>query len=58
MGPAGSRLLVPAKDAFMHGIHVTSLISAVITLAGAIVVLAWMPGLRGGAGGHQPAERR
>jgi len=26
--------------------HVTTLISAVITLAGALVVLAWMPGRR------------
>jgi hypothetical protein len=33
-----------ADDAFVHAMHVTTVISAVITLIGALVVLAWMPG--------------
>jgi len=53
MGPAGARLLGPANAAFVHAMHVTSLISAVIALVGAIVVFIWMPGLRG-----RPAEQQ
>ncbi len=43
-GPAGLRLDGFADTAFVHAMHVTSVISAAITLAGALVVLAWMPG--------------
>jgi hypothetical protein len=43
-GPAGLRLDGYADTAFVHAMHVTSVISAAITLAGALVVLAWMPG--------------
>ena len=44
LGPAGLRLDGFADTAFVHAMHVTSVISAAITLAGALVVLAWMPG--------------
>jgi EmrB/QacA subfamily drug resistance transporter len=43
-GPAGLRLDGFADTAFVHAMHVTSVISAAITLAGALVVLTWMPG--------------
>jgi EmrB/QacA subfamily drug resistance transporter len=43
-GSAGLRLDGFADTAFVHAMHVTSVISAAITLAGALVVLTWMPG--------------
>jgi hypothetical protein len=45
LGPAGHFLLGPANDAFVSAMHVTTLVAAVIALAGALVVLRWMPGL-------------
>jgi EmrB/QacA subfamily drug resistance transporter len=45
LGTAGRALLGPANDAFVSAMHVTTLVAAVISLAGAIVVLRWMPGL-------------
>jgi EmrB/QacA subfamily drug resistance transporter len=47
LGAAGVRLDGFADYAFVHAMHVTTLISAVITLGGALVVLAWMPGRPG-----------
>jgi EmrB/QacA subfamily drug resistance transporter len=44
LGGAGLRLDSFADAAFVHAMHVTTVISAVITLIGALVVLAWMPG--------------
>jgi EmrB/QacA subfamily drug resistance transporter len=44
LGSAGARLDGFANTAFVHSMHVTTAISAVITLAGALVVLVWMPG--------------
>ncbi len=44
LGGAGLRLDSFADGAFVHAMHVTTVISAVITLAGALVVLVWMPG--------------
>jgi hypothetical protein len=41
---AGRDLAVFADSAFVHAMHITTLISAVITLLGALVVVAWMPG--------------
>jgi hypothetical protein len=35
---------VPANDAFVHAMHFTSLIAALLALAGGFVVLRWMPG--------------
>ena len=44
LGTAGQSLLVPANDAFVHAMHFTSLIAALLALAGGFVVLRWMPG--------------
>jgi MFS family permease len=44
LGPAGRSLLVPANDAFVHAMHYTTLIAALLALAGGFVVLRWMPG--------------
>ena len=44
LGRAGQSLLVPANDAFVHAMHFTSLIAALLALAGGFVVLRWMPG--------------
>jgi EmrB/QacA subfamily drug resistance transporter len=45
LGSAGHFLLGPANDAFVSAMRVTTLVAAVIALAGALVVLRWMPGL-------------
>ena len=45
LGSAGHFLLGPANDAFVGAMHVTTLVAAAISLAGALVVLRWMPGL-------------
>ena len=59
LGSAGRFLLGPANDAFVSAMHVTTIVAAVIALAGAIVVLRWMPGLErrpgGGPGESSPA---
>jgi EmrB/QacA subfamily drug resistance transporter len=44
LGSAGRSLLGPANDAFVHAMHITTLIAAVLALAGGFVVLRWMPG--------------
>jgi MFS family permease len=45
LGAGGSRaLLAAAPRAFVHAMHITSLISAGIALVGAAVMLRWMPG--------------
>ena len=44
LGHAGLRLDQFGDAAFVHAMHVTTAISAVITLIGALVVLVWMPG--------------
>ncbi|HUK67405.1 MAG TPA: MFS transporter [Streptosporangiaceae bacterium] len=58
LGPAGNPLLAPANEAFVHAMHVTSLISAAIALVGATVVFVWMPGLRGRAQARQDSSER
>jgi MFS transporter, DHA2 family, multidrug resistance protein len=35
---------VPANDAFVHAMHFTSLVAALLALAGGFVVVRWMPG--------------
>jgi hypothetical protein len=42
--PAGRDLATFADHAFVHAMHITTIISAVITLLGALVVVIWMPG--------------
>jgi hypothetical protein len=44
LGPAGHSLASAADSSFVHAMHITTLISAAITLLGAIIVLRWMPG--------------
>jgi EmrB/QacA subfamily drug resistance transporter len=44
LGTAGQGLAHAGDAAFVHAMHITTLISAVITLLGALVVVAWMPG--------------
>jgi EmrB/QacA subfamily drug resistance transporter len=44
LGPAGRELARFANSSFVHAMHVTTLISAAVTLLGALVVMRWMPG--------------
>ncbi|GAA3554063.1 MFS transporter [Nonomuraea rosea] len=44
LGERGQALIQPAFTAFIHGMHVTALVSAVIGLIGVVVVARWMPG--------------
>jgi hypothetical protein len=44
LGSAGRELTGFADSSFIHAMHITTLISAAITLLGAVVVLRWMPG--------------
>jgi EmrB/QacA subfamily drug resistance transporter len=43
LGPRGQGLVAPANLSFVHAMHVTVSISAVVALLGAFVVLRWMP---------------
>jgi MFS family permease len=54
LGPAGQELARFADTSFVHAMHITTLISAAITLLGALVVMRWMPG-RGAAARPAPA---
>jgi EmrB/QacA subfamily drug resistance transporter len=47
LGADGARLVVAANDSFVHAMHITSAVSAVIAVVGAGVVITWMPGLPG-----------
>src|ERR1700683_1973638 len=44
LGASGRSLLVPANDAFVYAMHFTTLVAALLALAGGFVVLRWMPG--------------
>ncbi|MEU4403496.1 MFS transporter [Streptosporangium sp. NPDC023963] len=44
LGARGAALIEPAKLAFVEGMHITALVSAVIALLGALVVFRWLPG--------------
>src|SRR5262249_546123 len=44
LGPAGGELARFADSSFVHAMHVTTLISAAITLLGALIVIRWVPG--------------
>ncbi|MBG0829282.1 MFS transporter [Planomonospora sp. ID67723] len=44
LGERGLALVEPAKQAFIDGMHVTALVSAGIALAGALMVVRWLPG--------------
>src|SRR5262249_57277406 len=41
---AGEDVARVADSSFVHAMHITTLISAAITLLGALVVMRWMPG--------------
>src|SRR4029077_20655895 len=53
--PAARDLAAFADHAFVHSMHITPLISAAITLLGALVIVIWMPG-RGAEAGRAAAE--
>jgi EmrB/QacA subfamily drug resistance transporter len=44
LGPAGQSLLAAANQSFVHATHLTSVISFIIALLGAVVLAFWMPG--------------
>jgi len=44
LGSAGRFLLAPANVAFVDSMRVTTIVGAVVSLVGALVVLRWMPG--------------
>jgi DHA2 family integral membrane protein (MFS transporter) len=44
LGTAGRSLLGPADGAFVHAMHITTLVAAALALVGGLVVLRWMPG--------------
>ncbi|TDE54464.1 DHA2 family efflux MFS transporter permease subunit [Nonomuraea mesophila] len=44
MGEQGQALIQPAYAAFVEGMHVTAMVSAVVALLGVVVVARWMPG--------------
>jgi MFS transporter, DHA2 family, multidrug resistance protein len=53
--PEATRLLGPANDAFVHALHVTTIVGAGISVLAAVLVLAWLPrrGATGAAQGDQ-----
>ena len=59
LGAAGRSLLGPANDAFVSSMRITTLIAAVLALAGGFVVLRWMPGkpAKADRAGRWPALR-
>jgi EmrB/QacA subfamily drug resistance transporter len=58
LGPAGRSLLEPANNAFVHSMHITTLVAALLVLAGGFVVLRWMPGRPRPAAQAEPAGGR
>jgi len=61
LGPAGEGLIEPARSAFVHGMHVAVVASAIVAFTGAMLVLRWMPGRPAPAGRRPrpaPAEQR
>ncbi len=55
LGAAGHELTAFANTSFIHAMHITTLISAAITLLGAVVVLRWMPGRAAATPAQQPS---
>jgi MFS transporter, DHA2 family, multidrug resistance protein len=45
-GPAGPALIQQANDAFIGAMHYAAIGSTVVALIGALVALAWLPGIR------------
>lgn len=60
LGGAAHEIVAPAKAAFIHALHVTSLGSALVAFVGMLVVLKWLPDGRpvgGASAGQAVAER-
>jgi hypothetical protein len=55
LGHAGRALAGFADTSFVHAMHITTLVSAGITLLGALVVVMWMPGRPPAAAGQEAA---
>jgi EmrB/QacA subfamily drug resistance transporter len=55
LGAAGRGLTGAADTSFVHAMHITTLISAGITLIGAVIVLRWMPGRAAATRTQQPS---
>jgi hypothetical protein len=41
--PKAATLIAPANDAFVHAMHITTLVAAGIMVVAAAIVLSWMP---------------
>jgi EmrB/QacA subfamily drug resistance transporter len=46
LGPRGASLAATAREAFVHGMHVTALCCAGVGFLGVLVVYVWLPGRR------------
>ncbi|MET9689299.1 MFS transporter [Streptomyces sp. NPDC006514] len=57
-GPAGASLHAAARQAFVHGLHVTLLVSAVLLFAGAVMALKLPRAMECGAAEEEAAEVR
>jgi EmrB/QacA subfamily drug resistance transporter len=51
LGHGGARLFAAANESFVHAMGVTSLISVIIAVLGAVAMAIWMPGRRAAAAG-------
>jgi hypothetical protein len=49
LGHGGAALMGLADRSFVHAMHVTTVVSAVIAATGAMLIAIWMPGLRAAA---------
>jgi len=49
LGQRGAALMELAGRSFVHAMHVTTVVSAVIAAIGALLIAIWMPGLRAAA---------
>ncbi|MFD3548335.1 MFS transporter [Streptomyces sp. NPDC058655] len=55
-GPAGASLYAAARHSFVHGLHVTLLVSAALLLAGALMALKLPRAMECGASGAEPED--
>jgi DHA2 family multidrug resistance protein-like MFS transporter len=56
-GPAGEALRHAARDSFVHGLHVTLLVSAALLVLGAVMALRLPRGMECGAAAELPGPR-
>ena len=56
LGHDKQALLSAADQAFVHAMHVTTVVSIVIAVCGAILIAMWMPGRGQAAAGQQAAQ--